>query len=166
MKTLLAVYAYELTGDEIGKLKEGYDNKRHFIDSVLPKYCLHENGTIRRTDDYLYWIESGDEKFLLFNAETLDQVLDTEISGCGGLDELLKDFNIKPLFDKLQKGDFKNFNRGLPLVDYIVIEIIYSSYSSYDGTEYDMDVDVVGYMNGNLEFIEMKADLVVKEKSV
>lgn len=148
IRTLLAIEPYKFTGKELGKLKSQYENKYYFDEHVLPTYCFREdNNKIARTCDYLQWVESGDESYILFYAETIDKLLSEEISNAG-LDYLLKDVDLKSVVEKLKIHSFEYFKRNLPSAQYIIIDISYYR-TSWEYEEYDMDLELVGPLKLN-----------------
>jgi len=157
VKTLLAVELYELTGKEIGLLKNKYLNKDYFESDVLPKFCLDKDGFIRDTYYWLQFIEEGDEVYRLFEAATIDRLLDQEISSLG-LEYILNNVNLTQMFENLKIHKFDDFNRVLPSAEYIIIELIYTSSFNGESTEYDMDTNILGFLNENLEHIKYEKE--------
>jgi hypothetical protein len=157
INTLLAVEIYEFTGDEIGKLKNKHHNQRDFFEYHMPKYCLIKNGTIGNASDYLYWVESGEEKYILFNMDTGDRLLAEEISNAG-LESLLENFDVRPIFENLGKSYYEEYNRTIPSAEYIIIELAYTTHRGYDYTEYDMYSAPVGYMDRELKPVFLKCE--------
>jgi hypothetical protein len=145
---LVAIEAYEMTGKEIGKLKEKYPNKLRFEQRVLPKYCLNDHtGEIEETEYYLHWIDDGDEKYLMFNLETLDQILGAE----GSVGSALEGIDLRPVIKELPKMDFEDFTVGqCPTIDYIIVEMTFTSSFNGESTEYDSETDVIGYLDNNM----------------
>jgi len=153
IKTLLSVIPYKLSGNEMQQLRKKYDNKNYFDSEILPMFCLNEKGHIRRTEYHLKYIYEGDDKYTLFEATTADRLLDEEISNTG-LDDLIKNFDLTLIFASLHHYTYDDFSRILPSSQYIVIELQYCSYFDGETTDYDMDVDVLGVIDSNLNFIK------------
>lgn len=157
-KCLLAVDVYEFTGDDIGKLRKVYNHDR-YLTSILPKYTFNkEYGNIVDADGYLQFIDEGDERFILFNLETLDPLLKEEISN-SGLDSLLKESNIRSYIEKMNIKNAEQFQRSLTSLEYLIIEIEYTGGGSYFGyaDDFDVHVGVVGALVGNnLELITIQ----------
>src|SRR5579859_5443825 len=128
-RTLLEIKCYELTAKEIVDLKKKqYESNRFHVD-VLPDYCVRsDNGKIAYSDYYLQFVEENtidhnEEKYLLFNASTIDEFLSEEISGCG-LEKILEDVDLRPFFNELQKNDISHHK--LEPSQYLIIEITYT----------------------------------------
>ena len=153
-QTLLAIKLFELSGDEIGKIKRDEVESNRRYDTILPEFCLHsENGTLRKTVDYLQWIETGEEKYFLFEAHTLDDILFEEISNCG-IEEMLKGIDLRPYFKEFQKLTYKNLlHRGLQSGQYLVISVSYTG-GGYWNDDWDCDIYVSGVLSNNLKYIE------------
>lgn len=153
-KTLLNVKIYELTGDEIGEIKKQQEKSNRFYDSILPEYCLHtENGTLRTTADYLQWIVSGEEKYLLFEAHTLDDILHEEISN-SGLETVLDGIDLRPYFKSLYKLNKRDliYNQ-LQSGQSLIVNIVYSGGNFFDD-DFDCEIYVDGVLTNNLEIIK------------
>jgi hypothetical protein len=153
--TLLNVQLYELTAKEIGKLRiDQYKNNR-FYETRLPKYCIHsENGTVRDSDYYLQFVETGDEKFILFNANTVDEVLQEEISAIG-LEEIFKDIDLRPYIKELHIQTYKDLlHSKLQVGQYLVINIDYVECGTWEYKEWEAQYSVCGVLRKNLTLIE------------
>lgn len=152
-KCLLHIKLYELTGDEIGEIKKEEKEGHRFYETILPQYCLHvENGKLKTTRDYLQWIESGEEKYLLFDANTLDDILDEEISN-GGIEELLRDIDLRPFFLNFHKLKMKGLtHRSLQSGQYLIISICYIGGDMWN-PDWDMEVYVDGVLTSDLNLL-------------
>lgn len=153
-KTLLNVNLFELTGDEIGEIKKKEREGNRYYNTILPEYCLHsENGSLRTTIDHLQWIESGEEKYILFQAMTPDDLLQEEISNTG-IEDLLKNIDLRPYFNLLKKLNKDGLlHRGLQGGQYLIIELLYIGGDMYD-PDWDMDVNVEGVLTSILEILK------------
>lgn len=143
-RTLLDVELYELTSSEIGELRKETGHDRYFDREVLPKYCVRNDGKhgIDYADYYLQWVEAGDDKHILFDATTSDKLLSEEISN-GGLDSLLKGFDMKNILQTFRKHKLESRYRTLPTSEYLIIDLIYRG----SGEDVELDVEVVGKLN-------------------
>jgi hypothetical protein len=149
-RCLLAIDVVELTGAEIGKLREQYQHDR-YLESVLPKYTINTNnekGGIIESAYFLQFTDEGDKIYTLFDYSTVDRLLQEEISNCG-LDDMLKHCDIRPYLEKFSKQNYETFGRNLSSAEYLVIDIEYSGGGYWN--EYDVDVDfsVAGVLIGN-----------------
>lgn len=158
---LLAIELYEISEKFIYELRE----KQHESQNVfkyLPEYTINKNarannrpipathyhqfsGTLIPDDD--------DTKHLFFNLNTQDSVLSEEISN-SGIDDLFSGFNFEKLLSKFTPqtdDDLKKF--VFPKTHYLVVELTYiTSQDNYSGGyDFDMDIDVVGYLDHNLQ---------------
>lgn len=144
-RTLLDVEVYELTSSEIGILRKETGHDRYFDREVLPKYCVRDDkGGIDEAGYYLQWIESGDDKHILFDATTSDKLLSEEISN-GGLDSLLKGLDMREILKPFKKQTLENRYRILPVSEYLIIDLIYSG----SGEDVELNVEVIGKLNLN-----------------
>lgn len=147
---LLAVKVYEFTGEDIGKLRRQYEHDR-YLDSILPKYTYNTNtnsGTLIDAPSFLQFIEDGDEKFILFDVSTVDELLEEEIS-TGGLDGLLKDIDLRPWIEKFKKYTYDDFNRCLDSAEYLIIGLEYVGGGYYNEFEVELYVSIEGALVGN-----------------
>jgi len=161
-KTLLEVTVYEFTGAELSHLN-GLNLAERHTDSILPEYCLLDD----RIDDTEYicqfYVESESlsnsdkvEKIIMFDMRPISNLLSEEFSALGGM-ELINDYCFKE-FHKIvtehcHKIIYEEFNRTIPIENYMVIDINYTkSYDSYSGAfEYDMEIELIGYLDCNME---------------
>lgn len=157
VKCLLNVIVYEFTGDEIGKLKEKYINKNRFYEEVLPPYCLNSGGSIERSADWFQWIDRGEDKYILFDAQTTDRLLADEISN-GGLEQIFDDIKLKSIFESFQKCGFEDFNRSTLLSQYLVIELRYLTHFNGEYTDYSMESSLLGFLDYNLKLIPIDGE--------
>jgi hypothetical protein len=147
-RCLLKVDLYEFTGEEIGKLRELYQHDR-YLHKILPQYTFNEKfGNMLNADGYLQFVYEGDEKFLLFDLETNDELLGEEISN-GGLDNLLKGIDIRPYLEKMMIKKYDDFKRSLTSAQYLIIELEYFGGGYYNEDDFDLNVSVVGALTGN-----------------
>lgn len=165
VRTLLQVEPYFVMGSELGKLKS-YSNGRSYYEKHLPEYCFRkDNNTINESKYYLQYVYDGNEKYIVFDINTADKLLEQEINESGfhgkyGL--LLYDqndsYNENAFYDIVTNHfeiyPFEKYNRSYPVAQYIVVELEY-----YGGTyEYPYDLDlnftIIGHLNDNLNFIE------------
>jgi hypothetical protein len=145
---LLKVDVYEFTGNDIGKLREQYQHDR-YLHKILPKYTFNkEYGNMLDADGYLQFVYEGDEKFLLFDFETNDDLLNEEISN-GGLDTLLKGIDIRPYIEKMNFKKYDDFQRSLSSAEYLIIELEYVNGGYFNENEFDLNVNLVGALVGN-----------------
>jgi len=150
MKTLLGINLYQFSNFDIGQTKLPYSYKH------LPEYCLDIlYGTIKRTEFYhqftspeIYNKDIGEEKNWCFDAINICSVLQEEIDG-DGLDGVLSNIDLRPVFEKLKYVPSHKYMRNIPIAQYLVIDINY--YGSDD--DYGCDIKLVGYLNSELEII-------------
>ncbi len=145
-KTLLSVEVYEFTGKDIGELRKQYQHDR-YLSSILPKYTFNkEFGNILEADGYLQFVDDGDEVYTLFDVATIDKLLNEEISN-GGLENIFKENDIRPFLDKMEKKQFKDFQRILPSAEYLIVELEYVGGDIWE--DFDVYINVVGALIGN-----------------
>jgi hypothetical protein len=147
-KTLLSIEIYEMNGDEIGKLRKQFAHDR-YLEGVLPRFVLNDKGHVYRSDAWLQFVNEGSENFVLFDVATVDKLLSEELSNAG-LEDILKNIDLRPILEKMEKLHFEDFLRVLPPAQYLIIQIVYSGGGmwSYDG-DFDVDFNLVGVIVGN-----------------
>lgn len=155
-KTLLDIKVYELTGKDIGEIKKQLSYANRFNDKFLPDYCIRQdNGKVTDSDYYFQFVETGEEKFLLFNVSTIDELLKEEISGAG-VDSILKDIDLRPFFKELEilgKDDILKYK--LSPSQYLIIGIEYHECGSWEYPEWEALYSVDGVLTNNLKLIEL-----------
>jgi len=143
IKQILGIEILYITGEQIGKLVEeckGPDNAF----SQLPTYVLTDEG---KTQEARYWLQytfEGKDTYILFNKAYADRYLAEEISN-GGFEEIFKKVNLLPIFKQLPHIEFDS--RALPITSRLVFDVIYSSSFNGESREYDCDIELVGYMD-------------------
>lgn len=147
-RCLLKVDIYEFTGEEIGKLREQFQHDR-YLHKILPQYTFNkEHGNMLDADGYLQFVYEGDEKFLLFDLETNDELLNEEISN-GGLDNLLKGIDIRPYLAQMKIRKYDDFKRSLNSAQYLIIQLEYVGGGYFNADNFELNVDLVGALVGN-----------------
>ena len=150
-RTLVDIELYEVTGDELGELRAIAKHDRFLERNILPDFCVDENGKVRHTESYLQWVETGEEKYTLFNATTSDKLLGEEISN-GGFPELVNEFDFNYMLLTFTKHKLKNRFLQIPPSEYLVIDLQYVGGGSYYNDDVELLVDVIGKLN--LKLIE------------
>jgi len=151
MKQLMAVTAWEFTGDEIGKLRKLNNGFTKWYEH-LPKYTLNTiTGEIVEVYYYLQFIEFGEEKYLLFDIPFISNLLSEELGG--GVDFIEK-IDFRPIFSKFNKHNFEEYHRMIPNMEYLVFDLIYSQ-SGWEVTEYNLEMNLVGYLDSEMTLIKM-----------
>lgn len=162
-KVLLGVELYEISSDFIHKIREGQPRPENVF-SYLPMYTINTNdGANNRpmiAEFFHQFVGFGEEnkKYLYFNLNTIDKEFNEEISNAG-IETLFQDFDFAKILSNFKpqpEDDITNFH--LPWCHYLVVELIYTtSYDHYNGGwEGDMDIDIIGYLDNdlNLKYFE------------
>ena len=150
MKCLLGIDVLEITGAELGELKKLQKSPRH-LEKFIPEYCLKSDNRIGYVENDLQFIESGDEVYYLFDIICREQPLADEINEMG-IDSFKDDFSIiKTLPNVIKFKDRHSYNSS----DFLLFDVIYeSSYDDYSGgTEWDVEVVLIGYLNAEKEIV-------------
>jgi len=152
VKTLLALQIYEVTGNEIGEHFKR--DKRN-----LPTYSLNpKNGKIIESEYWLQFIEEGEEKYIVFEYYTCDALLQEEINGAG-LEELLKNTDLRPFFEEFRKlnmfGSREDYFYSIRTSSYIVIDLEYYGGGSWYEDDYEVYYNCKGILDRNFNFIEI-----------
>ena len=157
MKQLLALEIWRFTGEEIGKLKAAYPS-RDWVYHHMPKYCLTDKGLVGETQQWLQFIESGQEKYWLFDIPYVEGLLSEEINN-SGIEGLFEGTDWRPMFEYFQgeygdtlgkpvavraTNNYEWYGRTIPLTNYAVIDLEY--YGNDEDCE--LEVRVYGYMDG------------------
>jgi len=156
IKCLLAVELFELSSNYINQIRERHRSNDEVFE-LLPDFTLRGDNHIITAEYYLQFVGldkvEAPEKYLMFGLHTLDHQLDYEISQTGA-EDLFKDLDFKKIlsyFTPQTDDDMSRF--AFPETRYLIVELTYTSYyDNYSGaTEGDMEVDITGYLNKNLE---------------
>jgi hypothetical protein len=145
-RTLLDVEVYEVTGAELGELRATAKHDRFLERNILPEFCVDENGKVRRSESYLQWTDTGEEKYTLFNATTSDKLLGEELSN-SGLEDLVKEFDFNYILLTFTKHKLKNRFLQIPPSEYLVIDLQYVGGGSFYNDDVDLLVNVIGKLN-------------------
>jgi hypothetical protein len=110
---------------------------------IPSEYYLQFSGHIK---------EENPQEYTLFDFQTFDDVLGEEISACGA-EELFKDIDFKKILSHFPIKSYKNKWKSLDAPFYLIVQMDYfGSYDHYSGgTEYDLIIEIVGYLDSNLE---------------
>jgi len=161
-KCLLGVEVFEISDKYIHALRKAQESNPERVFDVLPEYTINvnegaqvKNGLIvaRYYHQFVGMFEGKAEKYLYFNLHTLDSQLDYEFSQCGK-EEFFKDLDFKKILSYFTPQNCEDISHfAIPRENYLIVELTYtSSYDNYSGaTEYEMEADITGYLNGNLE---------------
>lgn len=172
VRCLLGIDLFEISNKYINELRLAHKNDFEVFD-MLPTYTinLNENAFNRPilAENYHQFIglEGDDDKkvkHLYFNVTTIDRQLKEEISNAS-VEDLFIDFDFKEILSKftpLNDDDLKNY--VFPPINYLVIEITYITIQDYisGGWESEMELDIIGYLDNNLQikmFDEIKKEL-------
>jgi hypothetical protein len=128
-KGLVVIYAWELTGDEIGKAKQPNQCK-------MPKWCLRKDtGRIDYSEYYTQWVVDGTDKYVMFDIEVINQDMQEEVSNCG-LEDVFKGLDFRPFLEKFNVHGWAEM--CIPLANYLTVERTYSYDFHPEGGEWDM----------------------------
>lgn len=161
---LLGVELFEISEKFIYNLRQSHPRPEKVFD-YLPTYTTNSNDKQHNqpvlADAYHQFVgmfqnDNKNDKYLYFNLNTLDKTLEEEIANAG-VEDLFKDFDFKKILSNFTpqfEGDISNF--VFPFCNYLVIEMTYiTSYDGYSGGyDCDMELDIIGYLNNNLEIIK------------
>jgi hypothetical protein len=157
---IMAVDAYIINSNDLYELNQKY--KKHTFDHLHPytinkkEYNDKANNGIIPSNYYLQFSghikEENPQEYTLFDFQTFDEVLGEEISACGA-EELFQGIDFKKILSHFPIKSYKNRYKILDAPLYLIVQMDYfGSYDHYSGaTEYELDVDIVGYLDSNLE---------------
>ena len=157
---LLAVELYEISEEFIYKLRE-QQHPRQDVFEHLPEFTINKNETANNqpipAKYYHQFVgmlkPDKNEKYLYFNLNTQDSILFEEISN-SGIDDLFADFDFEKLLSKFTPNPETHISGFvIPMTNYLVVELVYiTSQDHYSGGyDCDMEIDVVGYLDHNLQ---------------
>lgn len=156
---IMAVNAYIINTNDLYELNQKY--KKNIFDHILPytinlkEYNDKANNDIIQSDVYLQFVpkikEENPNKYLVFDFQTFDEVLAEEISAVGN--DLFQGIDFKKILSNFSIKTFKDKGNRLDAPFYLIVQMEYfGSYDHYSGvSEYDLIIDIVGYLDGNLE---------------
>lgn len=151
-RCLIEVVAYEVTVADILNNEEFLSEFYIFDDKIHE--CDSEDGLdqIPRTAAHFQ------DKIVMFDVHPISSVADHEFNEFEKLDFMV-DYIEDGLVDIIKNHCPKNSPSDFsPDETFVVIDIAYTkSYDHYSGAyEYDIDIDVVGYLNSNMELMLWK----------
>jgi hypothetical protein len=158
-KVLLAVSVFEVSGKFIFDLMKNQRNPERVWD-ILPRFTINTNknanNSITEARYHLQFVpsENNKEKYLLFDLNTSDELLNEEISNSGE-EYLFKGFDFKKMLSFFTPGTEEDITKhSLRTSNYIIVELTYNTYEDYysGGYETDMDIDMTGYLDNNMSF--------------
>ena len=152
---IIAIELYKLTLEDIVKLKSPGGRG-------IPEYCLQDNGYIIDAHYFNQFIDvdsvnafSEKEDRYFFNLFAMDNLIHNEMNDCG-VDSFFNKIDMIPVFKNLTTMKIDNNTFYIPTSQYIVIELEYKSYG-YPDYDYDMDVNIIGYLDKNLNLCQIEA---------
>lgn len=160
-RSLLGINIFEIDSDFLYEQRKSRF-KSESIFNILPKYIFGNNGNILEAEYYLQFIgqvkEEKNQKFILFEIQTLDDILFEEIKDIGEC-EFLNEIStyLKDVINKLPKKNIEEFQKHcFNKTSYLVVDILYISHGTY-GVDYETDVEynLIGYLDKDLKLIEL-----------
>jgi hypothetical protein len=166
---LVGVELFEVSNNFMYKLSQNRPMP-YQIFNVLPKYTINTNETAKNkmvlAEEFLQFVgtfksDHGNPKYLMFNFNTLDSLLNEEM-GQGGVEELFKEFDFKQVlshFTPQKEEDLEQF--VFPHVNYLVVELHYDGGFDHEGNyDCDMHVEITGYLNDIMELTKFNLNIV------
>lgn len=155
-RCIITISLFTLTGKDLGTLKKEQRAERHVF-KWLPKYCIRDDGRIDHTENWLQFIEDGNEVYCLFDIDHTEQPLEEELSNLGVeylSNELEIDFNFLRGFPSI---NFDRMHRALNGNIQLVFEVTYTGggWCGEYQDDVDMDIQLIGYLNHNKELTKL-----------
>ena len=157
---ILGLHAYVINENDLYELGQKYKNNPfnhvHPYTINLKEYNDAAKNTIIPSDYYLQFSghikEESPRDFVVFDFSTLDELLLEEVSN-SSYEDLFEHVDFKKILDKFPIVPYKDIYRRLDAPFYLIVEMNYmSSYDHFSGaTEYDLFVDIIGYLDSNLD---------------
>lgn len=172
-RCLLGVQLYELSTNYMYEIREKQKNaNRIFEGSLLPEYTINTNKEANnrpiKTDYFLQFVGvfkpenyEANIKYSLFDVNTLDQLLDYEISN-SGFDDLFKECDFKKLLSVFKPNTDEDMKHmAIPTTNYLVVEIIYTTTQDFysGGWECESEIDVIGYLDSQMQLKKFENSL-------
>jgi hypothetical protein len=156
-KHLLAITPIIYTGEELGHLRERIPPQSRKLLKNLPKYTINEEiQKIVEADFYLYWIEEGQDEYILFDLDTSDRFLQEEIEniGIGETGSIIEGSDEELLISIIKNHAYKNKSDNLlPTPEYVIMNIEYFGGGAPD-YDWDVEYSIDGFMKKDLEIIK------------
>jgi len=159
IKCLLGVELYEISDKYISELRLAHKNADEVFD-ILPEYTINTNKeannqpiVARYFHQFMGYCNDNSKKYLYFNLHTIDNQLHFEINE-GGVENLFEDFDFNEIlsnFTPLTDNDLEKV--VLAPTNYLVVDLTYMTSQDYygGGWETEMELDIIGYLDNNLE---------------
>jgi len=154
--TILAVEGYFINENEIYDIYQDY--KRNTFNQLFP-YTINNNESKKNLIDtscYLQFVgrfgKDNPKEYLLLNFKTNDNVLLEEISNMG-YESLFEHIDFNKIISNFKFDKYKDMWKILKSPYYLIVQMEYiGGYDHYyGGYDYDLEIDIVGYLDSNLE---------------
>jgi len=165
IRCLLGVEVFEISDKYIMELRQAHRNAEEVFD-ILPEYTINTNKGVGNKPVLAKYFHQfighgdSDEKYLYFNLQAADNQLDFEIRE-GSIEDIFEGYDFKELlshFKPQTDDDIKKY--VFPQTNFLVVELTYITSQDYysGGWETDVEVEIIGYLNPNLEIQYFKTD--------
>lgn len=165
---LVGISLYELSNNYIHKLRSS-KFKPDAWHTLVPEYTIAttESGKniIHPCEYYLQFVgfteTPENEKYLVFDLNSIDNLINEEVSA-SDWDDFFKDVDFKKILDVFPKQtDYDMKNHSMPRFNYLVVDLEYDfSYDHDGGYDSEMYVNVVGYLNHNMELVKFETNVL------
>jgi hypothetical protein len=166
-KSLMAVEVLEISSKYIYELRMLRKRDEEIFD-ILPEFTINTNegagNQIITAKYYHQFVGSSEEeekaKYLYFRLLPIDNQLEYEVSQCGA-EEFFKGLDFKKILSIFVPETDEDMKRYLiPRTHYLIVESTYTTSVDYfgGGSETELEVDIIGYLNSNLESIYFDND--------
>jgi hypothetical protein len=159
---IMAIDAYRITDKDIHELYELYHRRENVFNHIF-EFSINENKGGNNqpiiTEYYHQFVgqvidEDNPKEFICFDVTTNDNLLHEEICQCG-VEDLFQGIDFKRMLETSYIEPYETYFKKLGRPQYFLVQIDYMG--SYDyhhgGYEYDMEIDVIGYLDANYEKI-------------
>ena len=157
MRTILSIIPYRLSQQDFFELREPIKEYplHHFYNS-LPEWCIREDsGHIDYTENYHQFtghFKSNDpKKYVLFDINPVDLILQEEISNAS-VAGLFEGYDWRPLFEEIPFNFSPIKTIQIPFSVHIIVDLEYHDAGDND---YDLIVEVLGYLDGKMELFRI-----------
>lgn len=157
MRTILSIIPYQLTQQDFYQVREPIKKyPLHHFYKALPEFCIREDdGLIDYTENYHQFTGHFDnddpKRYTLFDVNPVDLILQEEISNCG-FEGLFEGYDWRPLFEEMPTNLSPIRTIQIPFSVHVIVDLEYVSMGDGD---YDLIVEVLGYLDGKMDLFRI-----------
>lgn len=166
---LVGIELFKVSNNFIYKLTQNRPMPYHIF-HVLPKYTINTNvgggNRIILAEEFLQFVgcfelDNKNPEYLMFNINTMDSLLDEEISQAG-IEDLFNEFDFEKILSHfIPENEERLENHSFPFVNYLVVELHYDGGFDREGIyDCDMHVEITGFLDGDMVLNKFNLNIV------